>query len=832
MRSSVCHAAPVGRVRVGFWPWRLRCVAALVLTACSPWALGQPSANDAAVEVPSGPGARAMLADELVRRALAPLESGSADPRVAGPALRESAATLDLALGLDPSAAEVWRLRAEAAARLGDAAARREALAAYVKLEPSDQHAKLAFLRLLIDDAQTLDGRIKGVDNLLRSRLGKNLADPLKAALAAYAAQMCRELALADEERGWLRRARRWDEANPEAARLNYSRAVLDGEGPEVVGARLVDWVVAQPLQLDPRAELARLLMDQAAYRSAITLYGSMERLIGAGALPSDLYVEWGLSLVALGEDALFESLMARLRRLAAGEEFDPFLAGGPGAADGADPEVERALPLELRLLELRTLSADRAVLGQRFERLRGDLVAHARERPGSAAQLAQWVAWCGPDPSEAVRLAEDWGVAGMPLDAVAAAAAARAGDVDNAKRFLSKVDDDSPSMSLARALVVRVDGRISTSALRETALAAPRSLGGALAARQSSRNSGDFLPGAKGRFLEEAVNRVPLSVWRLDVANSPWISYRTEVMGTRVGWLGALEARVEVINSGPVAVALGPGRTVSGRSVLQPRLSGLKEGEVDPPPVVVDLARRLTLRPGQRFDVRVRLDRRSIGRVLRDRPDNSASFDLVTVTEWQAAEFGPEPGPLGSMEIDRGVLVDSARANEASIESWLRGASGSDSTGRFRALARLIRLGTPGGGEAPEAMTGRIVAELSKAQQRGDAAQRAWIAAFAASADTSLGRELARAAFDDPDPLVRATVLLASDLALDDPRLRSAWRADADAQVVELARALRDRLTAEAEVQAETPQDADATGEPSAAGRSGDPEASVGAGG
>ncbi|MEM9295378.1 MAG: hypothetical protein AAGA57_06215, partial [Planctomycetota bacterium] len=649
-------------------------------------------------------------------------------------------------------------------------------------------------------------------------------ADPLKAALAAYAAQMCRELALSDEERVWLRRARRWDPANPEAARLNHSRAVLDGEGPEVVGARLVDWVVAQPLQIDPRAELARMLMAQGAYRSAVTLYSSIERMVGAGGMPSDLYVEWGLCLIALEENALFESLMTRLRRAVAGDDFDPFLAAGGGAAAGEDPEIEKALPIELRLLELRVLERNRSAVDQRFERLRGALAERAAANPAGATQLGRWLAWCAPDPRDGVRLARDWGVEGADLESVRAVAAARAGDVALARELLEGVTDDSPSTRLARALAVRVDGRPSTAALRETALDAPTSLGGALAARQVANALGEFLPGPNGRFLEEAVNRVPLSVWRLDVENTPWVSFRTQIIDQRASWLGQVEARVEVINSAPIPLALGPNRTISGRAVLQPRLTGLEAGQADPPPIVVDLARRLTLRPGQRFEVSARLDRRSIGRRLRDRPETAASFDLVTITEWRASEFGPQPGPLGALEIDRGLLVASARADAGSVEAWLAACERDDSSARFRALARLARLGTPGGGEAPDYLLSEIAAALSKAQQRGDAAQRAWIAAFAGSADTSLGRELARAAFDDPDPLVRATVLLASDLSLDDPRLRAAWRADPDAQVVALARALRDRLTAEEEVRAGTPEAeagsaADATPAPDAGG-------------
>ncbi|MEM1213067.1 MAG: hypothetical protein AAGI68_12315 [Planctomycetota bacterium] len=718
----------------------------------------------------TGEGER-LLADALARLSLARLDgAGATGGAQAGPvdgAIRESALLMDVALELDPEAADLWALRAEAALRLGDGEARLAALRAYAKLRPDDEAKKLALLRALIDRRGTLDERLLVTERLLVSAAGKRLSAPIRSRLALYASELAGELLQPGKRSRYLKESLDADPANGAAARALVGFARSRGAGPRLEGAGLIGLVRAAPLDAAARLELAEVLAGQGVYEAAAEQYGIGQRLVG-GALSAEVYGRWMLSLAAAGQDAVLEQGMGELASLAAGE--------------GEEPDV-LALPAELQVVRLAALD--------------GEDEAEARDAAlasvlglldeGGALEDAAWIAVVfGELEAAAARVGA---LEGEGVGAVRARGllAAKRGQVEEARGLLEPIAGEDGLAAYGLAMVSGLDEAGRGRALQGVVESGPATTAGLLAARELMGMGRVVQATGVGSGLRDALMRVPTAVLRLDLEGGSWVDVRAEPVVRRLGYLDPVALDVTVWNISPVALEVGGGGTLSGLVAVTPRATfggqpyDGPDAELGRSLVIADIGERVTLAPNARYTARVRLDRYGLGRMLERRPGESFLLSLQAVTEPRVDASGRSlPGMLGQVDFVQGVSVLGQGAGL--LGQWVESAAGEDEQAAMVAVARLARTGVAGS---------RAADAIGAFYEASDELGKAWVAAVL-PADGVATRELWSGLESAEEPMVRL-VYLARQSGPGQDAVVSRMVRDSDPRVRELARAMRD---------------------------------------
>ncbi|MEM6550865.1 MAG: hypothetical protein AAF750_01825 [Planctomycetota bacterium] len=726
----------------------------------------------------AAPGER-LLSEALARMALDQLNvvsggGGGAGGAVAGPvegAIRASAVLLDKALALDPWAADLWALRAEAAQRLGDAEGRLAALRAYVRLRPADEVKKLALLRALIDQRGTLDERLMAVERLLVSNVGKRLSEPIRSRLALYASELAGELLQPEKRSRYLKEALDLDGANAGAARLLVEFVRSRGGGPRLVGAGLVGLVRAAPMDAAARLELAGVLAGEGLYGLAAEQFGVGQRLVG-GPLPGEVYWRWMLSLGAAGQDAVLEQGMGELAAL----------AGGGGA--GGEADVLK-LPAELQVIRLAALdgaeesAAREAALGAALSAL---------DAEGEAASAA-WIAVVFGGAELGAARVEALEGGGVEVDRARGLLAVERGDVAEAKALLEPIAGEDGLAAYGLARVSGLDEAGRGRALQAVVDAGPATTAGLLAARELLRMGREVTPTAVGRGLSEALRRVPPTVLRLDLAGVPWVDVRAEAVQRRLGYLDPVVLDVTVWNISPIPLEMGAGGTLSGLVAVTPRVTfggRAYEGpdaELGRRLVIADLAQRVTLPQNGRYTARVRLGRYGLGQMLARRPEESFLVSLQAVTEPRVDGQGRSvPGLLGQTDFVQGMAVVGQRVGDVALAEWVASSEGEDVRVGMVAVARLARSGVVGS---------RAADAIGAYYEKSGGVGKAWVAAVLPSDGLATG-ELWRGLESAKEPLVRL-VYLARQSGPGQEAVVSRLVRDPDERVRGLARAMRD---------------------------------------
>lgn len=720
------------------WPGTWRLAAGFILL------LAMPCAAAAAERRPAD-----LLTDQLLTLMHAQLD-GAGEPEP--DELERARVLLELALELGEEEAELWHLRVELARHMDDADAERDALGRYVRLRPGDAAAQLALIRARLATMRTLDAQLERIEAILDSPRARAFSAPLRSRLATDAARIAQELGQRDVQAHWLERAVRLDAANPGAAAKTY-RAALERGGVSRIAAAAVHYAAAAPASAGARVELADMLLSQALYREATEQY-AMARQLSRDPLPADVFADWALALAALGEDDAALGVLAQL----APEDAD----------EAARDRTGMVVELELLRLAILTTAPGRDDAAQRsYARLerrlrdRIDALAQAEgadeARAARAARAGADLAWVqllfDRDVDEAAAFVDELeelvddedvevSISAARLARLRAWQALRTDEPEAAReRFAALLESDPFAALGLAALAEETDAQaeLLTGAVHRAA----GSLAGLLAGRHL-RAAGEA-PRATdlGRSVQGLMARHPSHLWRPALNVSPWIEFELRMPERRVDYLDPLPVTLVLRNASRMPLALAEGRGAPTRAVLSttPSIDGERTGR--PAPVVVDVARRLTLAPGESLAVEARLDHGQLGAMLAQLPHRQVRFDLTAI-------LGPRRGadgrlaaePAGGFAFERRIAVRGmpwhrgTQADEATLERLIEALKGEEDEenklAQWRAVAGLTRLFE----DLPDALDDeatrqRIADAVNDATRRFDPLARAWVARF-----------------------------------------------------------------------------------------------------
>ncbi len=741
-----------------------------------------------------------LLADELVHLALSRL--ATPDTPQAGPdrspeavRIQQTALLLDAALNLNPTDADAWQLRAEAADRLDDAEARLTALRQLARLRPESDRVKLELILELISRKQTLDDRLSAVDSLWRSPAGQALSEPTRSRLASYAAELAGELVQPDDMRLWMQRAVRLDSTNARAAAMALQLAHTGTDSSLNPGPAAARLTAATPLSPDARLTLADLLLRESAYARAVSQFSAAQQL-SAGPLPDAAYRDWLLSLAAVGQD---EALEQGLEQIAIGRARANAGPDAPQELDEAQANAARAaLPLDFQLIGLAALDAaperqaaqDR--ITQIFNTLKDDqkaplawVAAFYRDKPESALDLLP-----APDAEDrATRLTR-------------AMIAAVNGDEPTVRTLAEPLAEEDPVAALALALVSGMDTAGKARELQSVVQRWPGSLAGLVAARRIMKQGRTVEATAAGEDILLTMQRFPTQTWDLDLRQNPWLDITARLVNRRINPFEPAEVEIRLTNTSQLPLTVGRGQTVTGSVLitLLPRYGGKPfsdPGAIDRdepqqslPPVFVQLDTTITLAPKSTLTKIVRIDRSPIATLTRDHPDKTLAVPFTLVLEPQLIGDGRMvPGLLGRTEVVQGLVMMGTSQDPDAVAAWGKDLQGTDAKARMQAAAHLAMRLRTGNRQAANL--------LLEAWTTANPTLQAFIAAYL-PLNAAVAAPLRQRIAESDEPLVQVVWLTRSVTDAQDPVLEQALRSRDDT-VRSLARSLRDSLEAPA---------------------------------
>ena len=665
---------------------------------------------------------RALVADQLIQRVQATLNAVST-PR--DDQFARASVYFDMALKLSPDDPELWRLRHELARQTGDRERQLEALRRYCELAGYDDVAQLELIKSSHDGRQTLEERVEAVRGLLDSAGAESFSVALRSRLASYVAEGARELGDAERFVRYVAMAVRLDPTNRHGAQLAYEHVVGQPHAEAAhVTAALMQLIGADPLDAQPRLDLARLLLHEGLYMLAAEQFGIAHRFESQW-LNDTVVFDWSLTLGAAGalNDALgVLSGATRTGSASSDEEGDqgeaeaaPAAAAAAPAADAADaadadaaakaaevpPAVERTLPLDLELLRLALLDYAGAEAGAEaaHTRIRARLGEGLAAGDSQAAVDMLWVAQLfnreGP-PEQDLMEGLDTGRAGMKamLERIRGWRALNREAYEEAAAILEPLAARDRFAAYGLALCRDADGGAQAEALRAVVTANRADLPGLLAALQlyRLRQWTDVAEGA--RDVAGMIDRWTSTLRAPSPAAYPMSRISLTVQPMRFGYLDPIHALIQVRNDSNVPLAIGPRGPIPSTVFLV--ISTVNQGLlVEHQPTVVDMRRRLRIPPGRSLIVRVRLDHSVLGARLTRTPADYVSMDVKALLD-------PEQKPgepfgvtwLGATDAQRALIREANQPKPADLAQWIGDATGPDPGARLRALARLVQFG------------------------------------------------------------------------------------------------------------------------------------------
>ena len=695
-RAPASRSLPGGREErraAGAGRWLAVLALGLLPLAAPAEAAAQPAGGDE------------VLSSALTREALAILAAGETD--AAARAAREAAAVLlDLSAELTPAAAETQWLRADLAERRGDSATLRDALGAYLRERPRDDAALLKAALVRVSEAQTLDGRLERMQDILdRSARGGAATAPMRSRLALLASEAATELGDEGRAVSLLGTAAGLDPANGPAAAGVYGRLARGGASAKSLGAAAANWVFAAPVDPTPRVALARVLAGEGAAATAAEQYDRAALFSGATPLPARDFARWAAALTVDNRAGEARSLVE-----SAAERLGP-IGGGPGIDPPAD-----LLGLDLLRLALSEAGGEGRAMDRVLDRLdaavatggpdqrldarldRAWIQAALATRPLAEAEQALEQAggrYADADPRR--ELAAGWIALRSDDPAAAAKAFDTADDLAMARLGKSRTlaEGDPQRVQILRELATGGSGPAAQGDLLAATLAAQRLL----------EENREVQPTAIGRVVLDAMAERPSSLWRMDVMREPLVSLEVAVDPARVEPFQPSRLMVTIANRSRLPVALGADQTL--RPVVFAGIA-LFEDEVPVgslPTQVFNVGRRLTLPAGEEMTVPARLDHGPIGRRLAGEPGRSFRVGIsVTLDPRLAPDGSVAIGPLGAVDTLRSVPATGEPATEDAVRGWLDAMSGDAPGAEYAALIRLAMLqgGAAPAGDAP----------------------------------------------------------------------------------------------------------------------------------
>ncbi len=750
----------------------------------------------------------------------------------------------ELAQTIRPGVSEFLRRRIDAWHEAGDNEEVLRATAQLLTLEPNDTVALLRLISARIARVQRAEDRLAMYDRLT-GRDGESIPPSVRSRLALDAALLSRERG---DDAGFAARlalATSLDPANKDAAVLAAETVLAVSTDPIARAEVLLNLILADPLDPAAHYRFARELREQGAFTAAVRFQAHAERLyVQTGYSASldesieSIVGQWQLQ----GADRILELLQGietnaretRRQQIAYAQAagVDP---GPPLEEYRLDPKLELVrlaanLALDRKEAAQASLNAILAELDAQLERLSNPPEGYTKPTPEQIEQrrlenLATGLLarlWCGADSEGAsVALEElkaNGSLTGAALKRFEAMLAFRNGDNQTAIASLTQLSgaDVQADIALAEALLAKGDRNRAIATLARVALEHRSSLPGAYARSRVQTLLGQpVLPTQDAKRVEEYCARLP--AWIDDMVASPrsFIFVTAKHVADRGAIVDSQWLRVAIKNLGRVPLALGPGRAISSRLLLTPSLGvqGVAPPTSGVKPEIVELDRKLTLRPGESVESDVWVGHGQIGAFL----DSVAPAYTI---RWQVTqnfainrEGGFTAGPL-SVTTDSGIRTRAAIGLSGdtpdAVAKALPASQGDTLLEIFfftRALALTAASYDPPDTQATadaEALTKAVAARYPSLTE-GERVLAVLILAPAFKAQPFALDELAS---NDPSPYVRLAYLLTRAPEATDPAYASTIENPDPAQprTAELARLLRDARASTNAAPANTP--------------------------
>ena len=543
---------------------------------------------------------------------------------------------------LTPGDADLARLETASAFGTGDPALLEHATARVVALDPSDTVAQLRLISARIGKKQTAGERIAMYDRLLGPR-GTALDPTIRSRLALDAALIHREAGDLDSFLRMLTLATDLDRTNKEAHHLAVSYYAEFSDGDPAGLADLLELqlrlMYADPIDPNIHFGIARLLAVEGATVEAQRFYGNgISILSRAGLLEprhrvESLALRWLVEgprvvldqidrelrllrdnarivyerdkqrdlpdrLLTPPEEAFLDPLYEQIRIIAAMDAQDSeALATGLREIDAYArhqfEEVQEATKLDDQQTRATAFKAfGKSLISLQFMRALANV-----EHQALAAQIPQLPRYIGE---------AEWNRLKKPLEAWVAL---RAGNTERAREILEEIGTPDSIMRVCKAELLAAEGdNVGAAQEFENIMRVdPFIPYGAWARSRAMELTGRTDPVTEaGRLMRRLVAEVPSAIDTLTSDPSVLMTLRIVPEQTSFTADERTRLRVELTNTTPWPLSLGPSRTLSSRLLLGVSVDNADQLLAPPQPVVVDLDRRFRLDPGERLVVGV----------------------------------------------------------------------------------------------------------------------------------------------------------------------------------------------------------------------------------
>lgn len=840
---------------MGVWSMAGACAGAIAAQAQEPAPAAPPPAAPAPLAASTigalleeSPRTRAAAAERLARTAILVLRLNP-DPTERD--FRIAALTLNLARRLTPDDTELLRHEIVAWISAGDQARVLQATKRLVELDPLDTVAQLRIISMQLSAIQEAEKRLDAYTRLLGPR-GATLDDSIRSRLALDAALLSRERGDDDGFRERMTQAAQLDSSNKEAAVLAATYFLERSDDPLGRVEMLANVVLADPADPSANLNLARELRRHGAFMASQRFQSNAEQVFQRMGVQPDTseFVEALVSQWQSGSTEVILEAIGRIEGIAR-ENRRRTIAGLEAAGQpSGDPLEEFRLPIEMETVRLaaniasgRQTGAEaslRSIVSEAIRTLQtmaepppGAPVPTVEEQDEARERLAGDVLWarlwCGAETEQAeaaLNALIETGVAReAAINRYKGWLALRKGDLAGADTLLTPLATVDPQarLGLAALAEARGDKRLAAKHYAYVASAQPEALLGAFARRRIETVLGESLaPTPTAAAIDAYAAKLP--PWLSDMAQNPKSYMFLDVVPERqtASVIDGTHLLLTLRNVGRTPLAMGRDAAMPSRVLLTPAISFQRSGgrsADSQAPEVIELDRRLRLKPGEAIQTRVWAGQGSVGDFI---DSVSPAFTL----RWRATVGFVTDGQgrlgagLGSITADAGLMSRPAVETLGLTPEKVRDAlfqSQGDTLLEAMFFARTIGalvLANPKEEEGKAVLEGLLMGFAQRMAKMSEVERAMTIIVVTGILPRDMITEVDRAAGEDSSRFVRMAYLAERNPPPDHPAYDAAL-ADPDADWSELARLLREeaaeRAAAAAPAPAETPAAPDA---------------------
>ncbi|MBL8760660.1 MAG: hypothetical protein JNL50_05090 [Phycisphaerae bacterium] len=484
-------------------------------------------------------------------------------------------------------------------------------------LDPTNKDAAVFAVEFFTERVDDAAGRFDLLTNLL-------LADPADVRTLATMAEQCAGVGVFGEARRFANNARL----------INAGLGQRE-ETSDIVRTTVLDWALDGPGKVI--TDLNKVLSDN-RLSAALTIKAMEEQLIPTSGIPKP-------------DEITLDPLLERVRVFAALE------SGDEATIASATDNIVRSLDALLKDLQSivdgvpGTIPPEQAA--ERLRKLRADLASTLywlqRQPERAAAEMEALAKDDGVEPSDPwIVTARAWKLIreGKPSEAAAALGPVSA-------------DYTLADVGLATAYEQAGDKESAVARWRDIARDIPLSPDAGWARARLTALTGSAVPDpANAAKVRKAAALVPR--WTDEIATNPrrFLSMRAELVNPDAGRLEPLKIRVVIRNEAPVALGIGPGRTISANVVIDEKaeanieqLFGALGGEF------ADIARQFSLAPNQQLVVEEWAEPGFVGWMVESSAHRTIRVRWRTLYGFVRDDNGvPVPGPMGLTAETRAV--------------------------------------------------------------------------------------------------------------------------------------------------------------------------------